>query len=264
MHKPLLAALLAWPLLLRAEPVVVTLAVDEAHPPYVYTDAGQPAGLYVQLLQRAMARLPQWELKLRALPWKRALATAEQGDVDGLLPPYRSAGRGWMAAYAGPLYREEVVVLCDAGASVGASPSWPDSFSGLRIGTPRAYFLSRHMSSAVSGGKVLRQEFNDARDALAAMAGHQIDCIADDHFTIQFEYARAQRSPHWASRMPRELEDAHALEVQETFVGFSRNALARRPELAEFIRALDQQLAQLRASGETERLARGMLGGDKP
>ncbi len=264
MRKLVLMAWACWPLLLSAEPTVVTLAADEAHPPYIYAEAGKSVGLYVQILQRALAHMPQWELKLRPLPWKRALATAELGDVDGLLPPYRSAGRDWMAAYAGPLYREEVVVLCDGEAGVGAAPSWPDSFSGLRIGTPRAYFLSRHLSAAVNRRQVQRQDFNDARDALAAMAGHQIDCIADDRFTIEFEYARAQRHPQWASRMPHELTEPYVLETQEAFVGISHNALARRPELAEFIKALDLQLAQLRASGEIGRLVRALPAADKP
>ena len=256
--------LLCCPLLLAAQPVTVNLAVDEAHPPYVRNEAGRAVGLYVQVLELALTRMPKWELQLHPQPWKRALATAEQGDVDGVLPPYRGADRDWMAAYAGPLYREEVVVFCDARSGLASVPSWPNSFIGLRVGVPRGYFLSWRMEAAVHNGKVQRLDFNDARDSLAAMAGRQVDCVADDRFSVEFEYNRAQRQPLWAARMPASLPAPFVLESQEAFVGFSRRALARRPELAEFAKALDTQLAQLRASGEIDRLARAMLNGEKP
>jgi len=263
MRGLLLAALLGCPLLLQAQqPTVVTLAVDESHPPYVRNEAGQAIGLYVELLQRAMAHMPQWELKLRPLPWKRALATAELGDVDGVLPPYRGAGRDWIGAYVGPLYREEVVVYCDARVGLATAPSWPNSFIGLRFGVPRAYFLSWRLEAAVHSSKVQRQDFNDVRDSLAAMAGQQVDCIADDRFSVEFEYSRAQRHPQWAARMPHSLPAPFVLEAQEAFVGFSRRSMTRRPELAAFAKALDAQLAQLRATGEAERMARAMLSSD--
>ncbi|WP_349741119.1 hypothetical protein [Roseateles cavernae] len=50
--------------------------------------------------------------------------------------------------------------------------------------------------------------------------------------------------PIWTKRVPARLEPAYLLSSQQAFVGFSQQALSKRPELA-----------QLRASGEMQRLA---------
>lgn len=246
--------LLCWPLSVAAQPMVATLAMDDAYPPYSHIEHEQPAGLYVQLLQRAAQGVPGWTLRLAPMPWGRALREAEQGAVDGVLPPYRGLGRDWIALYAGPLHREEVVLNCASATGIGPASRWPDDFNGLRIGTMRGYLLSQALSDAVEHKKLSKLEFRNGRDALAALAGGQIDCYANDRLSIEIAHQQALADPIWAKRVPARLEPAYLLSSQQAYVGFSQQALNKRPELAEFARALDAQLAQLRASGEMQRL----------
>jgi len=237
-----------------AQPRVITIAIDDGYPPYSHVEKGRAAGHYVDVMRRAMQGLLGWELRLVSRPWVRALQEAEQGRVDAVLPPYRGLGRDWIELYAGPLHREEVVLTCSAASQLGPASHWPEDFIGRRIGVMRAYLLSEVLTAAFQRQQVLKQEFRNARDALAALALGAIDCYANDRLNVEHAHAKALADPVWAARVPARLEAPYVLSSQPAFVGFSRNSLAQRPELAEFARALDAQLAHMRGSGEIQRL----------
>ncbi len=258
MFKPWLCGLvLLSPLALFAAPAVVTLAVDDTHAPYATAVDGQAAGLYVQLVQRAMQHLPDWELRLESMPWKRALVEAEQGRVDAVLPPYRHAERPWMAIYVGPLHVETIVLHCSAQSQLHAGLHWPGDFRGRRIGMIRGYFLTRTVQQAVEQGQVIKAEYRNGFDALAALQLGQVDCLADDRTNLETLRQQALADPVWAKRMPVQLEPPMLLSEEEAFVGISRKSLAARPELAEFAKALDTEIGELRRHGEIEKLMRG-------
>jgi len=232
----------------------VVVAVDDAHPPYVYAQKSQAAGAYVEVLTAAMRELPGWRLKLVLRPWARALQEAQQGRVDAFLPPYREVNRDWVTVFAGPLHTEEVVLSCAARVRIGPASRWPEDFAGLRIGTTRAYLLSHELSAAIGGAQVKHREFRQGRDALAALAHDEIDCYGNDALDIEHSYSTARADQHWAPRMPGRLEAPFLLSSQKAYLGVSTQSLAQRPELADFVEALNARLAQMRASGEIKRL----------
>lgn len=243
-----------------AESRTVLIATDDAYPPYSFLQQEQAAGLYLQLMRRAAEALPGWRLVFKPLPWSRALLQAEQAEVDAVLPPYRGMGRDWIALYAGPLHREEVVLSCGAATGLGAASRWPQDFGGRRIGVMRGYLLSQTVVDAVQRGLVEKHEFRNGRDALAALASGQIDCYANDRLSIAIAHQQALGDKLWAARMPAQLQPPLLLSSQQAWLAISKQALAKRPELADFARELDAQLAQLRDSGELQRLV-GLVAG---
>ncbi|WP_233151585.1 ABC transporter substrate-binding protein [Pelomonas sp. KK5] len=247
-------ALASATLLAAAQPRVVTVAVDDAHPPYTYAQDSQAAGLYVRLMGEAMRGLPGWRLRLVLRPWARALQESRQGRVDALLPPYREVDRDWMQLFAGPLHMEQVVLSCVTGVTIGPASRWPEGFSGLRVGTTRAYLLSHQLSAGFARELVRQLEYRDGRDALAALATGEIDCYGNDLKDIEHSYQAALADPRWAPRMPRRLEPPVVIASQNAWLGVSQRSLQLRPELATFVEALNARLAQMRASGELRRL----------
>ena len=57
--------------------------VTEPFPPYTYELVGRGAGPMVDVLNTVCARLKQ-ECKVEVMPWRRALAMAVNGEVDGV------------------------------------------------------------------------------------------------------------------------------------------------------------------------------------
>ena len=238
----------------------VNIAVDDAHPPYSYAVADRSAGSDVALVEMALQEMPGWRVRWLPRPWARALEEARQGVVDAFMPPFKEVDREWAQVFAGPLHVEQVVLSCGMAVTIGAGSRWPDDFKQLRIGTVRGYLLGHELSGAFSQGFLAHSEFRNARDALAALAAAEIDCYADDLVDIQRTYEQAMADKVWAPRMPRRLEAPFTLTTQKAYVGFSRQSLAQRPELAEFAKLLNARLAALRADGEAERLLSLELG----
>ncbi|MBB2483892.1 transporter substrate-binding domain-containing protein [Mitsuaria sp. WAJ17] len=66
-----------------AAPAPWRLFLTEPFPPYTYERAGRPAGPMVDVLDKACEQLG-WRCEVRVMPWRRALALAEQGEAHGL------------------------------------------------------------------------------------------------------------------------------------------------------------------------------------
>lgn len=251
----LLVLLLLLPGFASAQPRTVTVAVDDAHPPYAFAQNGQLVGSYGRMLERAMRELPDWRLRLELRPWVRAVQEARAGSVDGFLPPYRHAERDWVALYVGPLHTEEVVLSCTPGMKAGTAARWPADFAGRRIGTTRGYLLGTELNEMFRAERVRQREFRNARDALAALSQGEIDCYANDRLDIEHAHGEALVDSVWSARVPARLEPPVVLWSKQAYLGISKASLAQRPELAEFAQALNARLAQMRASGELQRLA---------
>lgn len=61
----------------------IRMFYTQDRPPYTYREQGEPAGPMVAVLQAVCAEL-KWRCEVRFLPWRQALARAEQGEADGL------------------------------------------------------------------------------------------------------------------------------------------------------------------------------------
>ena len=146
------------------------------------------------------------------------------------------------------------MLSCSPASRLGPSSLWPGDFGGRRVGTMRGYLLDKSLAEAFQQGLLRKREYRNARDALAALAGGEIDCYANDRLNIELAHAQGLADSVWAARMPARLEPPFVLATQQAFVAFSQQSLNRRPELAEFARQLDAQLAQLRGRGEMQRL----------
>lgn len=77
------AALVLAALPALAAPAPWRLFLTEPFPPYTYERAGKPAGPLVDVLDKVCEQLG-WRCEVRVMPWRRALALAEQGEAHGL------------------------------------------------------------------------------------------------------------------------------------------------------------------------------------
>ena len=79
----------------------LVFAGDENYPPFEFMDAGTPSGFTVELL-RAVARVMNFDLEIRLLPWGEARHLLETGAVDGLTGYAYSAQREELADFSVP------------------------------------------------------------------------------------------------------------------------------------------------------------------
>ena len=108
--KLLLLALLALPAWAQhgaeaVEPQSVTVGISHA-PPYRVVEDDVVSGLYVDVFEAITAHLG-WTVRYREAPIRRALLLVQQGEVDVVLGPRRTAEREQHLDYAIPAFPSE-------------------------------------------------------------------------------------------------------------------------------------------------------------
>jgi polar amino acid transport system substrate-binding protein len=70
----------------------ITIGISTGHPPYYFYHNGQATGVCVDVLHRVAQDL-NITISYKNYPWKRLLSSAQQGQVDGIMPLFRTAER---------------------------------------------------------------------------------------------------------------------------------------------------------------------------
>lgn len=245
---------------LMAEPQTVIIYYDENYPPYTYQQEGQPKGLYNDILQAAFKRLPAYRLHLQPVAWARGLAMLQEGSALALIPPYRwPQERPYIDAYVGPLGEEDVALYCRQGLPLPGSPRWPLDFRGLQIGVNQGFLMSRSLNQPFQDGAVLRVEFRDAMEGLAALKVGAVDCYANDRLSVEWAWRQAKRDSSRLARIPAELRPTLVLDRQQAFIGFSKVNAQQYPWRPALIRQLSQVLRQMSSQGEIRQLQERVL-----
>ncbi len=246
------AAALATPA--AAQPVTIELLGDADYFPYAYARDGVLEGFYPELIRAVDATLPDFDIVLKPVPWKRGLLLVERGEVAGLLPPYRLEGeRSFMAPYSAALGSEHVVIMCrEDRLDDGFAGHWPDDYAGMTISNNLGFALqSAPFWAPVREGRIRRVEFpSNEANVIELAAFGRVDCYINDRTAIELSLERLRK------RLDREarghvlapLRETMALAPLTAHVGYSAAQYAARPELREFVTRFDAALRALQAS----------------
>lgn len=70
----------------------ITVGISTGYPPYYYYQDDQAAGICIDVLNQVAQDL-DLEITYKTYPWKRLLVSAEQGQVDAIMPLFRTKER---------------------------------------------------------------------------------------------------------------------------------------------------------------------------
>lgn len=135
----------------------VTVYGDVSYPPYSYLDATkQPTGIYVEILSEVFAKMPEYEVTIKLVPWKNGLNKVETGRGLAMFAPYYNEERSAWMDLSEPILPEIIVVYGTEEKLQGKS-KWPEDFYGSTIG------LNSGFSPLSMGGKVLDEAFKSGK-----------------------------------------------------------------------------------------------------
>jgi polar amino acid transport system substrate-binding protein len=232
----------------------VVLYGDDDYPPYSYVDQGQFKGVYVDLLRAAVQRMADaYRLELQPIPWKRGLAQVESGGALGLFPPYLRKERKFIQPYSEPLYREQVVMVCNDAAMRKPRSKFPDDYGDVLVGINIGFALSDAFVRARDSGAVKVDESKGNDRNLLKLADNRIGCYANDRLAIRYALsALTRRADTRALVESLHLVETTELSGQDAYIGYSANA--NPPYKAAFIARLNMELQALKHEGMVERL----------
>ena len=84
-----LLSLLLWANAVAADaPTKITVIGDQSYPPFSFLDEGKPSGIYVDILTKVFAQLPEYDIDIMMMPWRRGLAEIKNSRALAIFPPY--------------------------------------------------------------------------------------------------------------------------------------------------------------------------------
>lgn len=240
-------------------PIEVTILCDAGYPPYSYAEGSQAKGLYSDILRAAFARMPEYRVHIRPLPWARGLAELAKGRAFALYPPYfRPGERPWMD-YSRPILREKLVVFMRAEvARTLPDERFPQAYRGLRIGQNRGFIniVDQDYQVMLARGELRQIYSKDNRTNLAMLYRGRLDAYINDRRSVLWELDRMQRDGVLGENDLSWIVEGPWLSGEEGHLGYTRVNAAAYPYKKDFKQRLDAILADLEREGSIVRLSK--------
>lgn len=239
-------------------PVRVTLHGDADYFPYSYVKGNVLRGLYPEIIRKVDERLPDYEIVLEPIPWRRGLVMLEEGEAFGLFPPYRfEAERPYIKPYSAPLGSENLVIVCrEDRLPSDFKGRWPEDYKGMTVSVNLGFAVqSKPFWASIHNGSVKRAEFPSNSENLIQLAAFgSVDCYANDRNAISASYARLVKrfGDGTAERDLAPIRETTVLSPQTAHIGYAARYAEHFAYGADFIKLFDEALREFQASPEYE------------
>lgn len=191
----------------------LTIYVDEANPPFMYRAEDRAAGIYPDVM-RAISARAGIDVKIVAVPWRRALFHLENGEgaVAGI---YKNLERQKKYAFSNPIHRESLMIY--RLTSTFAGENTLEDLSSMNVGVIRGWSYGNAFDNARNVGKFETSEAAGDDQNFAMLISKRLDAVI----------ALREAGDIWIRKL--QLEDQivradSAMQEHPTFIAFNRNA----------------------------------------
>jgi polar amino acid transport system substrate-binding protein len=218
----------------------MTFVTGGMSPPYAYEEDGKIVGMDTEVLTRFL-RSKGVTPTFRAVPWKRALAEAQQGQVHGIFSLFKSDEREAFLYYPDtPINSVRTVVVGRKADNLTINGL--EDLKGLRVGVLHAYKYGPEFDNMTGLNKIFCR---DKQELITLLDRERVTVAMDSADVFNF---KAKEYGFDLSKF----EFLHQVQENPIFVAFSKTGLGERGRrlAAEF----GDYFQQLEASGELEKI----------
>ncbi|ENY73687.1 substrate-binding periplasmic protein [Aeromonas diversa] len=257
----------AWWLVLLAITCVeaktrVEIFTDSSYAPYSWQEGQEARGIYPDIVREVAKGMPDFELVLKPVPWRRALSMVEQGTAFALLPPYYNQDdRPWIWPYSQPLLDEEVVVVCNDKLAINTDEArFPQDYHGLRFGMNAGFSIGgKAFWDAVAAGKIELEPAKSNRENLLKILRGRVDCTINDKLSLLAEMLTMIKEGHIALEDMSRFRQGPVVTREQGFLGYAANDKGF-PFKDQFVKQFDRALHQLRQQNGIARIVEHHVG----
>lgn len=204
----------------------IQIAVDSENPPFMFQKNNSAEGLYPRLIKKLFANLP-YDVKIEALPWKRALYLLDEGKV-AVAGIYKNNERLKKYEYTDQIFVEKILIYAQKNKAIHF-----DSITDLKnykIGVIRGWSYGQEFDDAVTRGLISIEENNSDQLNFKKLVIGRLDAV----IAVEESAKLALKRSEFAASV-RALDKP--LTVNATYIAFKKqntnNAL---------IKAINQQI----------------------
>ena len=203
----------------------VTILADDGYPPYSYLDQNtkKAAGFYVDIINEASKIIPEYNINVEDVPWKRGLKSLEDGNAFALIPPYLKKDRKYIEPYSVPIYTEIVVLKCLPEYFKNLKGhNFPEDFKGAIVLVNAGYLLSDNLVDAFKKKILIKEEARSTEFALKKLARKRADCFANDKLSIESTLHKMKIDPLEDKQIIKlELKNSTVLAKENAYIGYT-------------------------------------------
>ncbi len=228
---------------------------DDDYPPYSYVENGQLKGIYTEIVREAAQAMPQYQVQLRPVPWKRGVLMLQTGEAFALYPPYLWRDERPYMRYSVPLLMEQMVVFCNQEVVARRKlEHWPADYGGLHIGINAGFLLGdAGLTQALRSGKVVLDAAKGTRTNLLKLMRGRIDCYVSDRLSAQWELQRIRRDRQAGTPM-QAIHETAQLASQQGYMGFTLHQPGKYPYRDDFIDQFNAAIVRMQNNGAIRRI----------
>lgn len=236
-------------------------------PPYAYRDGnGKLTGIYIEIVRRAIERMPDYTVTFHVVPWARAKEKVRKGEAFAILPPYFHA-HDWLLddtkqpyiwPYSLALYHQSDVVICNEKVVAAAPrPNFPEDYKGLSFvmfrGDGRA---GPKFDEMVKRGEIVLQLVNHSEQIYPILQARRADCTATSELPFEWQVNKLKRSKDWATKYKGvRLLTTATIAINDAYLGYTDvNADKNFPFKKDFAIKFDIEIYKMKVSGEKARI----------
>ncbi|SJZ71189.1 polar amino acid transport system substrate-binding protein [Oceanospirillum multiglobuliferum] len=238
----------------------VDIIADDNYPPFSYREGEDAKGLYVEILLAVFKNMPDYQVNIRPLPWRRGLTMMQSGSGFAIFPPYYFPNkRPFLSAYSKPVLNEKISLFCSnkfIAKYKAKQPVWPQDFAGARIGINPGYLLLDDDFWELNRKHFYRvEEGIDTKANIQKLIYQRLDCLINSRVAILWGQKELKESGETFSEgLSDKLQEVAVLKEQQGYLAFSEDIQQRYPFRAVFIKQFNQELSTLIQSGELDRI----------
>ncbi len=242
---------------------VTILVEDKNFAPFVFNDKeGKVIGIYPEIVERAISRMPDYTVKFKEVPWIRAKRYLKKGRFFAMLPPYFHAHdwltddepkRPYIWPYSLPLFTQTDVVVGDATKLKSPRPKWPDDYQDLSFAMLRGDGIAGDKFDKMVKNKKLRVEFFDSNfDALKYVLMGKYDCTVISKMPLYWFIKEMKKNGEFKKLAMVALKTI-LIRTNEGYLGYTDvNAEKNFPFKKDFSIKFDIEIYKMKKRGEIQ------------
>ncbi|MBL4638705.1 MAG: transporter substrate-binding domain-containing protein [Proteobacteria bacterium] len=246
----------------------VKIATYDVLPPLAFRDAqGKLTGFYIEIVKRAVSRMPDYTVSFNVTPWARAKNEAKTGRIFAILPPYFHAHdwltetepkRPYIWPYSLPLFTQHDVVICNEKVLTVARTVYPDDYQGLRFamwrGDGRA---GEKFTQMAKEKKISLHLLKNVKSLIPFLLAERADCTVTSKIPFAWYVKQMKESGEYQQYNKNDviLKEAAVISSNEGYLGYTDiNAETNFPFKKDFSIKFDIEIYKMKKSGEIQEI----------
>jgi len=245
----------------------ITIHTYDVLPPLAFkNEKGVLTGVYIEIVKKAISRMPDYNVTFLVYPWVRAKLNVKSGQAFAILPPYFHAHdwltdiepkRPYIWPYSLPLFTQKDVVICDDRVKVKENAKYPDDYEGMDFvmwrGDGRAGVKFDKM---VRDGKIKVTLLNDVKSTAVFLLNGRADCTIASKLPFAWYVKQIKSNDAFSKNTKNIILKEHSIISQnEGYLGYTNiNDEINFPYKKEFSIKFDIEVYKMKKSGEIQKI----------